>query len=82
MMLRLLITAVTAGVIVGAMGVGPSTGATLNRDCIAGRMNNDGSCYYANCSEAKANGECDIAQGADHYCSEQDRDSDGIACEC
>ncbi len=53
-----------------------------NTNCIAGRMNADGSCYYKNCTEAKANGECDIPEGSSHYCSKQDRDGDGIACEC
>ena len=80
----LLVTAATAGVVFGAaIGVAPAAGAeAFDGNCIAGRMNSDGSCYYANCSEAKAAGECDIAEGDSHYCSKQDRDGDGIACEC
>lgn len=45
-------------------------------------MNTDGSCFYASCTEAKAAGECDIPQGDPHYCAKQDRDGDGVACEC
>lgn len=41
-----------------------------------------GSCYWENCSEAKANGECDIPIGSPHYCEKQDKDGDGVACEC
>jgi hypothetical protein len=66
-----------------AIGVAPAAGAEpLNGSCIAGKMNSDGSCYYANCSEAEAAGECDIAEGSPHYCTKQDRDGDGVACEC
>jgi Excalibur calcium-binding domain len=38
-------------------------------------------CYYTNCTQAHQSGEGNILQGSDHYCSKQDRDSDGIACE-
>jgi hypothetical protein len=84
MIRALLVTAATAGSIAGAaIGLAPAASAEpLNANCIAGRMNADGSCYYANCSEAKANNECDIPEGAAHYCDKQDRDGDGIACEC
>jgi Excalibur calcium-binding domain len=79
----LLATATTAAVIFGtAISVAPAGAAPLDGNCIAGRVNADGSCYYANCSEAKANHECDIPEGDSHYCSKQDRDGDGIACEC
>jgi len=72
-----------AAAIAAAIGAAPAAIAEpLDGNCIAGRINADGSCYYENCSEAKANGECDIPQGTDHYCSEQDRDGDGVACEC
>lgn len=78
----LVVATSTSVVMAAAVGVAPAAEAELHSNCIAGRMNSDGSCYYANCSEAKANGECDIAEGDAHYCSKQDRDSDGIACEC
>lgn len=42
---------------------------------------NTSSCYWTNCTEAHQNGEGNIPQGSAHYCSKQDRDSDGIACE-
>ncbi|ORW04707.1 hypothetical protein AWC15_02880 [Mycobacterium lacus] len=46
------------------------------------QFNEDGSCYWANCTQAKANGECNIRDGSAHYCPKQDRDGDGLACEC
>jgi hypothetical protein len=42
---------------------------------------NSGGCYWTNCTEAHQNGEGNISQGNAHYCSKQDRDGDGIACE-
>jgi Excalibur calcium-binding domain len=74
---------VAAAIAVTPINVAPAASADpLDANCIAGKMNEDGSCYYANCSEAKAAGECDILEGDAHYCPKQDRDSDGIACEC
>jgi hypothetical protein len=79
MIRALLVAAATAGVI--AIGAAPAANAEPpNTNCIAGRTDAGGSCYYNNCTEAKANGECDIPEGSPHYCSKQDRDSDGIAC--
>jgi hypothetical protein len=42
---------------------------------------NSSGCYWSNCTEAHQNGEGNIPQGNSHYCSKQDRDGDGIACE-
>ena len=42
---------------------------------------NSSGCYWSNCTEAHQNGDSNIPQGNAHYCSKQDRDSDGIACE-
>jgi hypothetical protein len=39
------------------------------------------SCYYPNCTAAHKAGEGNIPSSSDHYCSTQDRDGDGIACE-
>ena len=55
---------------------------TPDNDCIAGKLDQYGSCYYKSCSAAKADGVCDIPQGDSKYCSKQDRDGDGVACEC
>lgn len=69
----------------GAIAIGSAplaVAGTPESDCIAGQMNADGSCTYANCSAAKADGVCDIPAGSDDYCSKQDRDKDGVACEC
>jgi hypothetical protein len=46
------------------------------------QFNEDRRCYYPNCSYAKANDECNISEGSPHYCPKQDRDGDGVACEC
>jgi len=80
----LLVNVATAGVILGtAVGMAPTAGAEpLDGNCIAGRMNSNGSSYYSSCAESKAAGECDIPEGDDHYCSKRDGDGDGIACEC
>lgn len=37
---------------------------------------------YNNCSQAKADGVCNITQDSPYYMAKLDRDSDGIACEC
>ncbi|MDD7811189.1 excalibur calcium-binding domain-containing protein [Mycobacterium sp. CSUR Q5927] len=37
---------------------------------------------YRNCTEARANGDCDIPATSDKYQSKLDRDGDGIGCEC
>lgn len=37
---------------------------------------------YRNCSEARANGDCDIPATSDKYQSKLDRDRDGVGCEC
>jgi hypothetical protein len=39
------------------------------------------SCYYPNCTAAHNAEEGNIPSSSDHYCSKQDRDGDGIACE-
>lgn len=44
-------------------------------------LNYNSGCYWANCTEAHQNGEGNIPQGSAHYCSKQDRDGDGVACE-
>jgi hypothetical protein len=36
---------------------------------------------YANCTEARANGDSDIPSSSDKYQSKLDRDGDGIGCE-
>ena len=42
---------------------------------------NDNDVYYANCSEARANGAESIHEGEPGYREELDRDGDGMACE-
>jgi hypothetical protein len=37
---------------------------------------------YANCTQAKADGACNITQDSPYYAAKLDRDGDGIACEC
>ena len=79
-MIRVLVTAIT---IAAGVGLAPAAAsAAPDANCIAGRMNADGSCVYDNCTEAKKAGVCDIPEGDPAYCKPQDRDNDGIACEC
>ena len=72
------ITATLWGTAIGAVPVAQADPSDVN--CT--QFNEDGSCYYANCTEAKANHECNIPCGDPHYCSKQDRDGDCVACEC
>ena len=37
---------------------------------------------YANCSQAKADGVCNITTDSPWYSAKLDRDGDGLACEC
>ncbi len=37
---------------------------------------------YANCTQAKQNGDCDIPSSSDKYQVKLDRDGDGLGCEC
>ena len=37
---------------------------------------------YNNCSQAKADGVCNITQDSPYYLAKLDRDGDGVACEC
>lgn len=72
----------TAGIIAGiAIGAAP-VGIADPPDINCAQFKEDGSCYYANCTQAKANGECNIPAGSPHYCPQQDRDNDGLTCEC
>jgi hypothetical protein len=72
----------TAGIIGGsAIGASP-VGIAEPADINCTQFNEDGSCYWTNCTQAKANGECNIPAGSPHYCSKQDRDGDGFACDC
>jgi hypothetical protein len=41
-----------------------------------------GSGPYNNCSQAKADGVCNITQDSPWYLPKLDRDGDGYACEC
>nr|WP_232065437.1 excalibur calcium-binding domain-containing protein [Mycobacterium shinjukuense] len=45
-------------------------------------MSAHGTCVYRNCTDAKANGRCNISRDDPAYCPKQDRDNDGLACEC
>ncbi|MBI3217645.1 MAG: excalibur calcium-binding domain-containing protein [Mycobacterium sp.] len=37
---------------------------------------------YNNCTEAKADGACNIPSSSDKYQAKLDRDGDGLGCEC
>jgi hypothetical protein len=37
---------------------------------------------YSNCSQAKADGVCNITPDSPWYLAKLDRDGDGLACEC
>lgn len=74
---------VLAVVTAALVGIAPAADAApLSSECIAGKMNANGTCYYANCSEADADGACGFTPDDPRYCQKQDRDDDGVACEC
>lgn len=91
-MVRFLL-AITA--IVGALSLGPlpvavagsaSSGVDVVHgvaavDDPASTWSASNSCYYPKCTAAHKAGEGNIPSSSDHYCSKQDRDGDGIACE-
>lgn len=60
--------ALTALVLVGVAGIAAPTAAAEQP--------------YANCTEARAHGDCDIPATSDKYQAKLDRDQDGIGCEC
>jgi Excalibur calcium-binding domain len=64
-----------------ALGAAPVAVADVpDINCI--KFNEDGSCYYENCTEARQNHECNIPPSSPHYCRSLDRDGDGRACAC
>jgi hypothetical protein len=82
MMIDRLLVGTLAALSLLAVPVAPPASADPLDDLACTAWNADGSCYWSNCSEAKANGECDIPIGSAHYCTKQDKDGDGVACEC
>jgi hypothetical protein len=76
----LVAAAITAAAWGTAIGTAPE-GRTEAADAPC-TMEAYGNCVYANCTEAKANGRCNIKSSDPDYCPKQDRDGDGIACEC
>jgi hypothetical protein len=76
-MIRLIVT--TA--IFAAVGLGPAPATVAQADGPGTIWEASNSCYYPNCTEAHKAGEGNIPSSSPHYCSKQDRDGDGIACE-
>lgn len=66
-----LIAALTAAVFTAAVSV-----------LVASPAHAEPTTPFKNCSTAKKNGYCDIPQTSDLFTPSQDRDGDGIACEC
>ncbi|AQA02101.1 hypothetical protein BVC93_06290 [Mycobacterium sp. MS1601] len=65
----MLVRTLVVGLIVAGIG-------TLSPQVIANAV------PYANCSEAKANGHCNIPSDSPYYQAKLDRDQDGLGCEC
>lgn len=72
-----LVAAVIWGGAISTAPVGSADPAGI--DCT--QVNNS-NCVYKNCTDAKAHGRCNIPEGDPAYCPKQDRDGDGLACEC
>lgn len=77
----LVATAVAASIWGTAIGA-PPAGNADPPDINCTQFNEDGSCVYKNCTDAKNHGVCNIPCGDPAYCPGQDRDGDCIACEC
>ena len=63
-----------------ATGTPPARAEPADANCT--EMSSSGSCVYKNCTDAFNHGRCNIPQGDPAYCPGQDRDGDGLACEC
>ncbi|POX90209.1 hypothetical protein C3477_05120 [Mycobacterium kansasii] len=72
------ITAAPWGIALGAAPVARTEPAEAN--CT--ELSSTGSCVYKNCTDAHAHGRCNIPSDDPAYCPRQDRDNDGLACEC
>jgi hypothetical protein len=82
-MLRpLLITAATVVAIWGTALGGTPVAMADPPDINCTQVNNDARCMYKNCTDAKADGRCNIRVGDPAYCPAQDFDHDGVACKC
>lgn len=83
MMIRALFAAVAISTTawVYASGVAPIAIAEPE-DVGCTEVSYSGTCVYKNCTDAKAHGRCNIPQDDPAYCAKQDRDGDGLACEC
>lgn len=62
-------------------GGGARRGARRSRGASLRGSGGGGSAYYANCSQARAEGAAPIRRGDPGYSRKLDRDGDGIACE-
>lgn len=69
----------TRALLIAAIIIGAAAG--LAPTVQAGPANNQ-QAPYANCSQAKANGDCNIPSSSPYYQAKLDRDGDGIGCEC
>ncbi|MCV6974170.1 excalibur calcium-binding domain-containing protein [Mycobacterium bourgelatii] len=82
-MIRGLFTAISISAAAWAftLAVAPQTLAEPE-DVGCTELSYNGTCVYKNCTDAKAHGRCNITQDDPAYCAKQDRDGDGLACEC
>ena len=80
--------------LIGVIGLGPTpvAVAAITRDMAPASpvapvdvsnttWSADNSCYFPNCTAAHDAGEGNIQSNDPHYCTKQDRDDDGFACE-
>ena len=86
-MLRALLnrTVIAAGIAAAIWGSATGTapvGMADPPDIDCTQVNNDAHCMYKSCTEAKADGRCNIRVGDQAYCPAQDFDHDGVACKC
>jgi Excalibur calcium-binding domain len=69
---------VTAALIGSSVAAAPvMVAAHSPENCAA--LESFSACIYDTCADAP---KCDIAEGDPAYCPRQDRDKDGVACEC
>lgn len=68
-MLRTSLMGLAVFIAVGVLGAPPQANADPTKP-------------FKNCSAAKAAGYCDIPSNSPMYTPSQDRDDDGVACEC
>jgi hypothetical protein len=78
----LLVAAAAAATVLCSALLSAPTAKSEPTDTTCTELTGNGNCVYKNCTDAHAHGRCNIPSDDPAYCPKQDRDNDGLACEC